>query len=58
MFKYLTDLSSFLEFPTSESDVAEDSELNGLCHLFSFISNTRDVLLLSSSGVSEIFTWL
>ena len=47
MFEYLTDLISFVEFSTSESDVAEDSKLNDLCHIFSFRSNTRDVLLLS-----------
>ena len=37
---------------SSSSEVAEESELNGLCHLFCFRSKTKDVLLLSSSGVS------
>ena len=36
-----------------ESEVAADTELNGLCHLLCFRSKTKDVLVLSYQGFPE-----
>ena len=52
VIKNLTHLISLVQGSGWESEVADDTELNGFCHLFCCRLKTTDVLLLSSSGVS------